>query len=235
MSPSEFSMMPSEKPRDGHTSEAPAPVAPSISSVDGVRCQATRTPSRDGKETLSALAASLKRVLLPLLSKCALPATAWPATMPATPVRSILGPCLRRSARRLSGTPEAEGGASKPTSMRARLASLLVAEPLPASAIPLSCREPCPSKEISMVAVASSALPTTLSLRPAGGIEGSPALASAWGGGEPFGGQIWEEEDKDRLGARPGDAAVEVDLGFAELGRLAHRMGRERDVSPAGL
>ena len=77
--PSDCSIGPSEKPRDGHTSDTPLPIAPSISSVEGVRCHATSTPSSDGSEMVSALPARAKRVLAPPRSKCALPLTSSPA------------------------------------------------------------------------------------------------------------------------------------------------------------
>src|SRR5262245_10961191 len=146
ISPSTSPSSPSEKPRDGQRSEVLAPIVPNSSSVEGVRCHATSTPSSDGSDTFPACPFNENRVLAPLRSSSTDPVTSSPAMLPAMPLRPIVPPCLVTSRRRLKGTPDALGGDSRPISASAALASLLTPAPLHASDRPAGRSAPSPTQ-----------------------------------------------------------------------------------------
>ncbi len=55
------------------------------------------------------------------------------------------------------------------------------------------------------------------------------------GGGKPLGCKSGDEQAQQNLGTVALDGAVDVDLRFGELGRLANRLGGQRDIGAAGV
>ena len=232
--PSAFSIGPSEKPRDGQTSDTPLPIEPSISSVEGVRCHATSTPSSDGSEMVSALPESAKRVLAPPRSKCALPVTSSPAIAAGDGLEIDGGALLdqveaqfQRNARGAWRRLEAD--------QRQRLARVVAHHRAFAGEGKSSrLQRSLAAEGDAHRPVSSAALPVILVF----GTPESLTVSLPWllaGGGEALDRKVREQQHEKGLRPLAGDAAVDGDLRLAGLGGIAKGAGDERHVGAAGL